>query len=79
METLLIPPIFKTTVAKLGFENTALWKAGTRGAPCPPKAISLRRKSPITDIPVFAANKFISPSCIVKGNAEAGECHTVCP
>ena len=78
-ERLAIPPIFKIMRLSLTCASSAWWNAGTSGAPCPPSAISRRRKSPTTLTPVRAAMTLLSPICIVCGASPVGSCHTVCP
>ena len=55
--TLLMPPMFTTAREMDAWRNTASWKAGTRGAPWPPAAMSRRRKSATTSIPVSSARQ----------------------
>ena len=60
---LAIPPIFRMSRRSSGEPNTARWNAGTRGAPCPPAAMSRERKSPMTSMLVSSASSDWLPSC----------------
>ena len=51
-----MPPILTTARATPGFAKAAAWKAGASGAPSPPAAISLRRKSAMVVMPVSFGN-----------------------
>ena len=51
-DTLLMPPMLTTARERVALRKTASWNAGTSGAPCPPAAMSRRRKSATTSMPV---------------------------